>query len=149
MRFGVQAVAAAGFVVALGANLATETGFGPFAVAETAPGVITLPIFLAVAIVTSFVVASMAGDLADRDEVERLLTHQATHDDPTGLANRTLFRRRLTAALADPARTTQGVVMVYLDDIPKDNKLRGHTAGDDDLRHVCVILHAKAGRSTH
>src|SRR3546814_229423 len=97
MRFGVQAVAAAGFVVALGANLATETGFGPFAVAETAPGVITLPIFLAVAIVTGFVVASMAGDLADRDEVERLLTHQATHDDLPGLANRTLFRRRLTA----------------------------------------------------
>src|SRR3546814_7344714 len=108
MRFGVQAVAAAGCVVALGANFATETGFGPFAVAETAPGVITLPIFLAVAIVTSFVVASMAGDLADRDEVERLLTHQATHDDLTGLANRTLFRRRLTAALADPARTTAG-----------------------------------------
>src|SRR3546814_1110134 len=34
MCFGVQAVAAAGFVVSLGANLATETGFGPFTVAD-------------------------------------------------------------------------------------------------------------------
>src|SRR3546814_2802805 len=82
----------------------------------------------------------MAGDLADRDEVERLLTHQATHDDLTGLANHTLFRRRLTAALADPARTTAGVVMVDLDDIAKVNARRRHPAGDAALRLVAEIL---------
>src|SRR3546814_12264137 len=98
MRFGVQAVAAAGFVVALGANLATETGFGPFAVADTAPGVITLPIFVAVAIGTGFVVASLAGELADRQQVERLLTIHAPHHAPTGPATRALFPRRLPAA---------------------------------------------------
>src|SRR3546814_17852899 len=87
----------------------------------------------------------MAGDLADRDEVERLLTHQATHDDLTGLANRTLFRRRLTAALADPARTTAGVVMVDLDDIAKVNERRGHPAGAAALRLVAEILSEMAG----
>src|SRR3546814_14085753 len=87
----------------------------------------------------------MAGDLADRDEVERLLTHQATHDDLTGLANRTLFRRRLTAALADPARTTAGVVLVDLADIANVNERRGHTAGDAALRQVAAIPRKRAG----
>src|SRR3546814_15639757 len=90
----------------------------------------------------------MAGDLADRDEVERLLTHQATHDDLTGLANRTLFRRRLTAALADPARTTAGVVMVDLDAIAKVNERRGHPAGAAALRLVAEILSEMAGDRT-
>src|SRR3546814_4390558 len=60
MRFGVQAVAAAGFVVALGANLAPEPGFGPFTVAATAPGVIPLPIFLAGALVPGLGLTSVA-----------------------------------------------------------------------------------------
>src|SRR3546814_17171474 len=88
MRFGVQAVAAAGFVVALGANLATETGFGHFAVADTAPGVNTLPIFRAVSIITIFIVASMVHAIADREQGEPLLTHQPTPLDRTTELNK-------------------------------------------------------------
>ena len=59
----------------------------------------TLQVFLGIALVTSFVVAAMASDLADRDEVHRLLTDQATHDDLTGLPNRVLFLERLQQAM--------------------------------------------------
>ena len=46
----------------------------------------TLQIFLAIALISSFVVAAMASDLADRNEVHRLLTHQATHDESDRIA---------------------------------------------------------------
>lgn len=42
MRFGSRSVAAAGFVVALGANIATSVGLGPFSAAERSADLITL-----------------------------------------------------------------------------------------------------------
>ena len=90
MRFGTTRAAMAGFVVAIGANVATA-GFGPFSARHGTVDAVTLQIFLAIALVTSFMIAAMASDLADRDEVHRLLTDQATHDDLTGLPNRILF----------------------------------------------------------
>ncbi len=53
MRFGTRAVAAAGFVVGLGANVATSQGLGPFAAANRFADIVTLQIFLAIALITS------------------------------------------------------------------------------------------------
>ncbi|MGF7234403.1 MAG: diguanylate cyclase domain-containing protein [Frankia sp.] len=66
------------------------------------------------------------------------LRHDATHDLVTGLANRALFGRRLTAALDDPP-TGDGihaaaVIFIDLDDFRRVNVAYGHAAGDALLR---------------
>ena len=139
-RFGMRAAAAAGFVVAMGANIATSFHVGPFAEGTATDQVVTLPLFLAIALVTSFVIASMASDLADRDEVRRLLDHQATHDALTGLPNELHFRNRLDAALRAATSTEQdnsdcgpAVLVVDLQHFRKINDRYGQATGDDVL----------------
>ena len=85
MRFGTSAAATTGFWSLSGQTSRTSQGFGPFSSSHGSIHAITLQIFLAIVLISSFVVAAMASDLADRNEVHRLLTHQATHDELTGL----------------------------------------------------------------
>jgi diguanylate cyclase len=59
---------------------------------------------------------------------QRLLAHQAYHDQLTGLANRRLFTERLDAAIA--SRRAVAVIFVDLDDFKSVNDQFGHTAGD-------------------
>jgi diguanylate cyclase (GGDEF)-like protein len=135
MRFGTSAAAIAGFVVALGANIATSQGFGPFSSSHGSIHAVTLQIFLAIALISSFVVAAMASDLADRNEVHRLLTHQATHDELTGLPNRALFARSLDEAMQMRAHNGRavGVLLINIDDFKKLNDRFGDLAGDETL----------------
>jgi diguanylate cyclase (GGDEF)-like protein len=150
MRFGSRVAAAAGFVVGIGANVATSLGYGPFYDPDGDAHVVTLQIFLAIALVTSFVVAAMASDLADRDEVNRLLTHHATHDFLTGLPNRVFFADRLHVALQsrEAAGPTVGVLLVDLDDFKKINDRHGHPTGDEVLTVVADALRDSV-RPTH
>lgn len=148
MRFGTRSASSAGFVVALGANIATSLGLGPFAAAELAADIITLEIFLAIALVTSFIVATMAGDLADRDEVRDLLRHQATHDALTGLPNRLLLEGRVATALAERSvAATVSVMIVDLDGFKRINDRYGHPTGDRALRAIAELLarHVRPG----
>ncbi len=142
MRFGTNAAATAGFVVALGVNIATSQGFGPFSSGQSSVDAVSLQIFLAIALITSFVVAAMASDLADRDEVHRLLTHQATHDQLTGLPNRVLFGQRLDDALRmrEHGDGAVGVLLVDLDDFKKLNDRFGNLLGDETLGAVADRL---------
>ena len=142
MRFGTSAVATAGFVVALGANIATSQGFGPFSASHGSVDAVTLQIFLAIALITSFVVAAMASDLADRNEVHRLLTHQATHDELTGLPNRSLFAQMLDKATQRPdgIAASVGVLLINLDDFKKLNDRFGNLVGDETLGIVADRL---------
>jgi diguanylate cyclase (GGDEF)-like protein len=66
-----------------------------------------------------------------RDQMEEL-EHLALHDALTGLANRTLFRRHVEAALAAGNREARGVAVLLLDlDRFKEiNDTLGHGSGD-------------------
>ena len=78
-------------------------------------------------------------------QLERKLTHQATHDALTGLANRTLFTESVTEALANASAdgSTVAVLFIDLDDFKTVNDSLGHAAGDDLL----VILGRRLGHA--
>ncbi|BBH69954.1 hypothetical protein ACTI_66390 [Actinoplanes sp. OR16] len=73
---------------------------------------------------------------------EARLQYEVSHDGLTGLANRALFRERLTAAL--PAGPTS-VLLIDLDDFQAVNDLLGHEVGDRLLVAVARLLRAEAG----
>jgi diguanylate cyclase (GGDEF)-like protein len=75
----------------------------------------------------------VATDVTDRARLERELAHQATHDELTGLANRTLVVSSAEKAL------TEGPLAVAVADIrafDAVNETIGHDAGDVLLRVV-------------
>jgi diguanylate cyclase (GGDEF)-like protein len=73
-----------------------------------------------------------------RDGLAERLRHLAYHDSLTGLANRTMFRERLSAALADGETPT--VLIIDLNDFKPVNDRYGHNAGDQVLQAVAVRL---------
>jgi diguanylate cyclase (GGDEF)-like protein len=73
---------------------------------------------------------------------EAQVTHQATHDALTGLANRALFRSRLEAALDQPDGAGTAVLFVDLDDFKTVNDSCGHAVGDELLIAVAARLTA-------
>ncbi len=81
--------------------------------------------------------ARARGDLASRLQV------QASQDPLTGLANRTLFLRRLEAALERRSDGGQvAVVYLDLDRLKTVNDSLGHAAGDQALTAVAARLRA-------
>lgn len=143
MRFGARAAAAAGYVTALGVNIATSLGYGPFAASQRSADVVTLQIFLIIAVLTGLIIASMAHELTDRVEVSRLLAHQAKHDALTGLLNRNVFVDRLDEALAADRRDAESTVAVFvvdLDDFKRFNDRHGHPVGDQVLCTAAELL---------
>jgi diguanylate cyclase (GGDEF)-like protein/PAS domain S-box-containing protein len=71
-------------------------------------------------------------DVSERRRLEEQLTHQAFHDPLTGLANRALFRDRVSHALALAQRRVTPVTVLYLDldDFKNVNDSLGHAEGD-------------------
>lgn len=71
-------------------------------------------------------------DVSERKALENELAHQALHDSLTDLANRELFRDRVSHSLARSARhdTPIAVLSIDLDDFKKINDGRGREAGD-------------------
>jgi diguanylate cyclase (GGDEF)-like protein len=74
---------------------------------------------------------------------EERLQYEVSHDALTGLANRALFRGRLTTALTRTERAT--VLLVDLDDFKTVNDLLGHGVGDHLLVSVARLLYAEVG----
>jgi diguanylate cyclase (GGDEF)-like protein len=72
---------------------------------------------------------------------EERLRHEVSHDGLTGLANRALFRDRLTAALA--ADRPVSVLLIDLDDFKAVNDLLGHGVGDRLLISMAGLLRAE------
>ncbi|MEU4695370.1 bifunctional diguanylate cyclase/phosphodiesterase [Actinoplanes sp. NPDC023714] len=80
--------------------------------------------------------------LREKRESEARLVYEATHDPLTGLANRSLFRRRLDETLA----AGEGVILlVDLDDFKTVNDSLGHDVGDELLVAFAGALTAAAG----
>ena len=74
------------------------------------------------------------------------LSHEATHDALTGLANRTLLARRAEEVLAHSAPNgTIAVLCLDLDDFKPVNDLLGHPTGDRLLRVIARRLSSLVG----
>lgn len=86
-------------------------------------------------------------DITARKEAERRLHRMAREDGLTGLANRTLFRERLTAMFADAAAggPSFSVLCCDLDRFKAVNDTLGHLAGDALLREVAQRVEELAG----
>jgi diguanylate cyclase (GGDEF)-like protein/PAS domain S-box-containing protein len=71
-------------------------------------------------------------DVSERKRLEKELMHQAFHDPLTGLANRALFRDRVSHALQLRMRQRNAISVLFLDldDFKKVNDSLGHAEGD-------------------
>lgn len=81
-------------------------------------------------------------DVTDRVEAATALTHQATHDPLTNLANRVAFYERLQACLAIAGRTGAPVSVLALDlqGFKEVNDTLGHAVGDELLVEIARRL---------
>ncbi|MDZ7684976.1 MAG: diguanylate cyclase [Gammaproteobacteria bacterium] len=73
------------------------------------------------------------------------LTHQATHDELTGLVNRKEFERELARVLglAKRNKTSHLVVYIDLDQFKVINNSAGNQAGDKLLQEMAALLDAR------
>lgn len=83
-------------------------------------------------------------DISERMEAEARITHMARHDALTDLANRTLFRERLTQEIAASRRNGGGfaILSLDLDRFKAVNDSFGHQAGDTLLLTIAERLRA-------
>lgn len=88
--------------------------------------------------------AVFARDISERKLLEDRLTHDATHDHLTGLANRPRLIAELERAAARADRSGHGVGLLFidLDRFKGVNDTLGHQVGDQVLRAVADRLRA-------
>lgn len=86
-------------------------------------------------------------DLTEQLRFEQILTHQAQHDDLTGLPNRRAVKERLRGwlALAGERGGELAVVFVDLDQFKVINDALGHAVGDNVIRAVAERLTEAVG----
>lgn len=83
-----------------------------------------------------------AHDVTERKELELDLARQAMYDDLTGLANRALFRQRVSEALDAQRAGGPEVAVLFLDlnEFKTVNDSMGHSVGDEMLTIVAKRL---------
>ncbi|MGW0989969.1 diguanylate cyclase domain-containing protein [Streptomyces sp. NPDC002486] len=86
----------------------------------------------------------LAASLREQEELQKQLSHQATHDPLTGLANRALLNQRLESALSRcTASFPAALLMLDLDGFKEVNDTLGHPSGDELLIDVARRLTAR------
>ncbi len=85
---------------------------------------------------------SVINDVSERIHYQHAIEHQATHDNLTGLANRTLLHDRIAQSIAFARRSSRSVAVMLLDldHFKNVNDAFGHSAGDDLLKEVANRL---------
>jgi diguanylate cyclase (GGDEF)-like protein/PAS domain S-box-containing protein len=88
-------------------------------------------------------------DISDFRKAEAAIRHHAEHDHLTGLANRSLFRRQLEAAIAGQPRPgwSAAILLIDLDGFKAVNDTLGHEAGDNVLVQTANTLTDLLGTS--
>jgi len=86
-------------------------------------------------------------DVTERKEAERRLEQLAYSDPLTGLANRTLFKRRLAGLIEGCAMEGRSgaLLLIDLDRFKEVNDSLGHAAGDELLIRVAAALRQDLG----
>ncbi|CAH0271868.1 putative diguanylate cyclase YegE [Arthrobacter sp. Bi83] len=85
------------------------------------------------------------GMAAALQDSHRTLTHRATHDTLTGLANRAALTERLAASFetgSDLRTRHEGLLFIDIDDFKDVNDSFGHEGGDDLLIQLAARLRA-------
>jgi diguanylate cyclase (GGDEF)-like protein/PAS domain S-box-containing protein len=84
----------------------------------------------------------VAHDVTEMHSMARMLNHQATHDELTGLINRREFEVRLSQALENARVDDQEHTLIYMDmdNFKIVNDSCGHLAGDELLKQFCALL---------
>ena len=84
-------------------------------------------------------------EIAERERVEALVRHQASHDMLTGLPNRMLFRDRLYGAIQRVHRHHGlfALACIDIDGFKTVNDTHGHSAGDVLLQEIAERLTAQ------
>lgn len=85
---------------------------------------------------------ALVHEIEERKTLQGQLEHQAYHDALTGLANRTLYIRRVEEAVTAGRRAGEatGVIFIDLDDFKAVNDTLGHEAGDTLLEQTAKRL---------
>ncbi|WP_137009946.1 EAL domain-containing protein [Aquitalea aquatilis] len=83
-------------------------------------------------------------DITEQKKIEAELSHLATHDKLTGLANRQLLNDRIGQAIAHAHRTGSlaATLLLDLDRFKTINDGLTHETGDSLLREIAIILSA-------
>jgi len=83
-------------------------------------------------------------EIAERQLIETMVRHQASHDPLTGLPNRMLFHDRLHGAIQRASRhlTRFALAFVDIDGFKQVNDSHGHAAGDALLQEIAARLSA-------
>jgi diguanylate cyclase (GGDEF)-like protein len=86
----------------------------------------------------------LSREIDERQLIEAMVRHQASHDPLTGLPNRILFRDRLHGAIqrANRHRGQFALACIDIDGFKHVNDSHGHAAGDALLQEIAARLSA-------